>query len=636
MTLKMVHRLIFNILPLFIMLLALGNTRPTLAGTQGLKSTLWDSHSDLRREASNTLSSCGSNPLLGSCDFALDRVRYSTKERRNALKLDSIAPFALKSFEPCSVSAPSQSIIAKSALDLNSVNEFIIDQDLLTPELRKSIKEHPSSAKEATDKIIGEFLKQNESGLIQQVCEKSNARSINEFVSASTQGKFASGASSLKCLRKISEYWRNPEDVKRFLTKHPLISSFLKNSAEPALAESFLAASYLKNIRAHIATTYFQGPMADHLSKKLDVSPSEIRENFTGFGFNRLFSPKNFMGASPTSDVDFNLVFNDAKIPKPISPDPVIRAKEVASFQKKTLKALDDSRKRFFDALSLPLEVNSKYSVKAISEIRESLSKQGPEADGPKNFMATLVGNEVHLFGSKDLKHELNQAVKQAISEHEIDDRVYRQYVGEESLKGSLGIIQHIDRVKDPHLHETFAGNYIGMPENKGKEHQGEWIFSTKYTLMRLYDTKPEDPRTQRLNEVGLNFQHLLVDHLTKTGVPDAEIEKKYDKITASDYSSLYKKYPGTIRALVRSNCKDELLSEGLCNEFRELQQKDPSPKGSTQELSKKFFQNPLKNRRWSKIPDADTQDFGEKYFTEIFHKAADLAEDLKPKPRSE
>jgi len=177
------------------------------------------------------------------------------------------------------------------------------------------------------------------------------------------------------------------------------------------------------------------------------TDPNPVFETFTIIGFNRLFSPRNRLGISLSSDLDYKLVFKADNFVTNDVDGEGLSEKQKKKFVKELHKAQDDLKKRFNHRAGLTLEVQP-FTTREIDAIDYDLKNK----DAEKNFLASIYYNNVRITGSPALylkfKTILATYKRTNKNDFSIAERTWIQYLGETD-KGSMTVIQHLKDMKE-------------------------------------------------------------------------------------------------------------------------------------------------------------------------------------------
>ena len=447
------------------------------------------------------------------------------------------------------------------------------------------------------------YIQDHEKELISQACKTKGTTIV---------GLLRRGSSAdLVCLGKLSDFWSKSEDLMVFLRRHPSpIENLLAQNNE--YQNKLLGLMFLKNIRAALAKSYFNDRFISKVAQGVGISEGEIRGGMVGLGFNRLFSHSNSLGASPASDVDFNIVYDERKY----SPDQNNSIRQILP------KVLTAVAQEFKNSLGMTLEI-ADFTVRSRAEVMTA-KVQG---DNRKlNFYASTFYNNTKLFGSEALKSDIYENLFERINDpnfyQEVDGKAYAQYISPESDKGSIGVIKQVHKIRaaveqmektnqthDPiylrykNALKAFRGNYIGMPGVEGPGYEDRWTFSTKYSMLRLNDYAPHSAVCQNLAKTGSILQVLMVQELTRAGHSD-QIDDRYDKITAQDFVNLYRYQHRDLALTIEKSCQQGIVKSEWWAKFKAL---------------------------GSAASEHAIMSFGESYFLNLFETADHQATALQP-----
>ena len=466
-----------------------------------------------------------------------------------------------------------------------------LSQGVDEPSFRKRSVSLPSIKIPAVSPRISEFSKrlaheirpENQSSLVSKACPTIR----NENLSA------LAVSGNRDCLAKISKLGDHPEVL------YQLFASSIEGSPiYSPLDQVVMANQYTKTVRAAIAESHFNSALPIKIAKVLKITPSTLNKCSTAFGFSRMFSQKNEMGASTASDIDFKWVVN----PKCLAQSPDMGRKsnltpeEIKSVKLKFLQALQSSKSEM-DPLGIHLEVDPKFTVETTDDFHRNLYHDPRE----REFLATTVGNSVHLTGSEALYNSIQDDIHTAFSaDHKrIRHAASRSYLSLESNKMSIGQIASGKR----------GDSLIGSPGAKASP-TPDWIMDTKVSLARVYDAYPDEPIAQSLNENAMVLQSLKVKHMKASKMSDEEIQHHYTKIGPRDFSMIYQSDPGVIHELVMKNCHNGMVQKSTCEEYQTIHSKIPT------------------TGEWTETQRKEVEKFGRTYFSDLFTTADQFVTD--------
>jgi hypothetical protein len=249
--------------------------------------------------------------------------------------------------------------------------------------------------------------------------------------------------------------WRLIASLSRLVMYPKVIEQLVLRATAKSLSsfsDPLLFAFAVRNILARIAfhTEVNQAVLKVFLTVGDDdseyrwKSDASVFDTFTILGFNRLFSPKNRVGISLSSDLDYKLVFKANNIKtkggEALSDE---QKKEFVTRLNEVQGLLKD---KFDHQAGMLLEVED-FTTREILAIEEDLKTR----DSEKNFLASIYHNNVRITGSTDLYSDFEEILdtykRKNTDDFIIAKRTWTQYLGETD-KGSMTVIQHLAAMK--------------------------------------------------------------------------------------------------------------------------------------------------------------------------------------------
>eukprot|EP00545_Synedropsis_sp_CCMP1620_P004867 CAMPEP_0119015008 /NCGR_PEP_ID=MMETSP1176-20130426/10506_1 /TAXON_ID=265551 /ORGANISM="Synedropsis recta cf, Strain CCMP1620" /LENGTH=787 /DNA_ID=CAMNT_0006968267 /DNA_START=75 /DNA_END=2438 /DNA_ORIENTATION=+ len=256
---------------------------------------------------------------------------------------------------------------------------------------------------------------------------------------------------------ELTEQLSNLAIYPYIIAKMPELATIKDRAKKEFLNESNLLFTFaLRNILARVAfQTVLSKAVFDALRDHIESPDSSYewkggvkwfpwKEAIAFVGFNRLLSPKNSIGVSISSDIDFKLVFDPSVVfqkgtNKEITP---LQTKEFVQLLNNALKKCVPA----FDEARLTLEVED-FTTKDLSSVADVLQKFEAE----RNFYASMVNNNVFIAGSELVYAKFLSSVRDYIkvpsNNFIVAKRTFSQYLGE-SDKGSILAIAHVKKLK--------------------------------------------------------------------------------------------------------------------------------------------------------------------------------------------
>jgi hypothetical protein len=249
--------------------------------------------------------------------------------------------------------------------------------------------------------------------------------------------------------------------LSRLVMYPKVIEQLVLQSAAPLLqdfSDPLLFAFVVRNILARIAFHTVVNLAVLKAFSTVGDEDSEYRwrsnrsnslfDTFTILGFSRLFSAKNRVGISLSSDLDYKLVFEAKSIITKDYKD--LSEEQKKEFVTKLNQAQKNLKNRFDNQAGMLLEVED-FTTREMLAIDEDLKEKGTE----KNFLASIYYNNVRITGSPDLYKDFTNilvAYKRESARGNTEDfiiakRTWTQYLGETD-KGSMTVIQHLVDMK--------------------------------------------------------------------------------------------------------------------------------------------------------------------------------------------
>jgi hypothetical protein len=204
------------------------------------------------------------------------------------------------------------------------------------------------------------------------------------------------------------------------------------------------------------------------------------------FGFGRLLSPHNKLGASRGSDMDSNVIVG-ALTDYDVS-GMIVCAEDYVAVMREAMTLAQ----RDLAGLGIELENNPEFTVRSFDAFEEAISSGNPAANKSLQFYISIQ-NDYYRFHTPE-----GQLESIFLERIEIFQKAYGQTTAqaffEETLndsgKYSIGIIH--GSVKT----ETNAKRHLTITDKKkvsevigsGNETPDNWYFSLKYTANRFYD----------------------------------------------------------------------------------------------------------------------------------------------------
>lgn len=487
------------------------------------------------------------------------------------------------------------------------------------------------------DTQVKNLVVDNQALLIHQICSKNEIKlkespRLLEVLLERSHSDADLDNSYSACLLKMSTLWKTPSEVLELFTNSPTLD---------AMNQHFLVMSTIKHLRSSIARAYFQTRAPQILEEETGLNSDQLNPILVGYGFNRLFSPKNFMGATAASDIDFNFLYDDTQLQNFSLSGPALKER----LQKSVYRMRDEIEERY----SMELDIGD-FTIQALSEVFSNIEEQD---ETTLNFYATLLDHTVHLLGNPLLLEKLLEKATTAIGPDKTL-RIFKQYVGQETSKVSLGVIRNITRIRQiaqeqgegSHsfkLSSRYSEFTLGMPESEKHEEvpTGQSLFPSK-EIIRLWDFDPTDQQAHdlylvvtclqdlKIRQIGRKLSREFTDEfvvntsgalenmsfrlrqLERTTVK--KVDRKYSAIRVRNFAEFFNtlETKRTLQGAMEFACKKKLVSR-VCPELEDLF----TPKASIEDAKK-------------------LEKIGLLFFSELVTTALDVALRIKPATYSE
>ncbi|MDR2409178.1 MAG: hypothetical protein LBE13_13835 [Bacteroidales bacterium] len=222
----------------------------------------------------------------------------------------------------------------------------------------------------------------------------------------------------------------------------------------------------------------------------------ELKDSMFMFGFGRLLSEYNKLGASAGSDLDSNIIVGSVV---DTNPGNVIICKTEDS---ETIKqALKNAQKVLDNMFKIDLEIKN-FTIMTFNEFETTVTAQNPEGPPPIQFYASIYKDHYRFHIREDTSANPMEVVFLNLIEQTIEasgssaaQLIYEETLNN-SIKYSIGIIHGQGDTEDRRLSISVKNPVTNKVERKkvkevigsGEGGDKDWYFSMKYTVNRLYD----------------------------------------------------------------------------------------------------------------------------------------------------
>ncbi|MDR1452408.1 MAG: hypothetical protein LBJ25_00325 [Candidatus Margulisbacteria bacterium] len=327
---------------------------------------------------------------------------------------------------------------------------------------------------------------------------------------------------------------------------------------------------HTKLLKEFVIKTYVEDIMLPELFAKHEG----LEDSMFMFGFGRLLSEYNKLGASTSSDMDSNVIVGSVA-DFDISNAVVCDEKYVDAMT----KAIELAQKELAQC-DIELENNPEFTVRSFEDFEDAIMLNGREspAEARQKQLNTQfylsIQNEYYTFYAPTKTNEHGETIEGTFlsrieTARDLSDQDPVRAIFDETLnvsgKYSIEIIhgKTIMSNRGLPIDKDINGNDIRVSEviGSGKERQDNWYFSMKYTVNRFYDFLPKvnsyndkHPKDKiSLADIGLTYEDELfiknMNHLMQALQNyAAELHPAHcDYLSAADFQELYEnqeKYP--------------------------------------------------------------------------------------------
>jgi hypothetical protein len=231
---------------------------------------------------------------------------------------------------------------------------------------------------------------------------------------------------------------------------------------------------------------------------------AELKDSMFMFGFGRLLSEHNKLGASVGSDMDSNVLFDNST--GQISNNLILCNDEEKDF---IGRALQDARTILKTNFKVDMEIDDRFTIQSYQEFNRALTDRRTSDQAIRFYTAIQTDYYVFWPRPQEQDGELVSSDIQDLRIKNFQDRISNardasglspaQLIFDEMLnissKYSIGIIHNkVDGLLEEDRKLTIGkdarGNKIKVSEviGSGNEEPDNWYFSMKYTVNRFYD----------------------------------------------------------------------------------------------------------------------------------------------------
>lgn len=260
-------------------------------------------------------------------------------------------------------------------------------------------------------------------------------------------------------LAAASMVCKRPRAIDAALADGSLAAVRYNLTGDKPIDELDTAAAYVKALRAKATNTYFATEAMQRMrnaAKGILKDPAVMDSLVAFVGFNRVMSPKNLLGASLASDIDFKAVLDDFALDTLLAAEdpsstPESRKVKITALQDAMYEQLQGVEQIFLKRFALVVEVQ-KFALKGLSLVSTHAATEEVE----KNFLTTAVENQMLMGGNPEVQRKFTKIILEKLvaapimsnpDEPGLPARVFSQYLGE-SDKGSIETIPWLGKIR--------------------------------------------------------------------------------------------------------------------------------------------------------------------------------------------
>lgn len=308
---------------------------------------------------------------------------------------------------------------------------------------------------------------------------------------------------------------------------------------------------------------------------KQGLTRHDIDDSFAGIGFNRMMGDldgfeskmalgRNSLGTPAASDADIKLVFDAQKLAQKLGITNADEILELESFIKSAgTKSLMKSKDSLLESAGIDLEVDTAKltTVQSLEEIpRVWFEKQ-------TGYWATMRDNHRFLFGNQEVARSMNSTIQLHYSPEMTQRKVWEQYVGPNSPKGSFlkpeppSSEMRLNTKNLARVYDTDKALELSGPSRTTLVDKGK-ISALGESALLLQQVK-----------VKQNMRRIRSGRQNPKDPPPQDIYHEYSEFTKRDFVRALDSpsEKASVSSAIHHTCKTGLVPQSECDRFQHL-----------------------------------------------------------------